>query len=432
ARPRGGRALRRGRLQQPRGAGPGSRRAMGTGRGRVPEARRPRAEPRGHRAGCRQLREVDPDCGDRGAGERRPGEARSQVAHERSRGHGPVRAGPGRPLARPVAPPRRRRELPRAQGQPELPGPAGAAALDRGLDQRGAEQVQRAGPGLQHDATPLSRLRDRELHRIRGEGLLQGGGGSVHRSPGPVRHARAHGVGARARAHEVVGVRLVFATVALLATAAPARTADEIPPPPAAFFNDYARLVSPDEAARMNEKLRRFADETSTQLLVVVFPRLPEGASLEEFTVATAQSWRVGQKKHDNGAILFVFVQDRKLRLEGGYGLEGALPDAVAKRVIAAGVAPGLRARRPPRGLDAAIAAMIAAPRGEYQAEPRRAAGGGGLPPVVVLVFVVLLFIVISSISSRASRLAGPGYRSRTYGRRGPWWGGFGGGGYGG
>jgi uncharacterized protein len=227
-------------------------------------------------------------------------------------------------------------------------------------------------------------------------------------------------------------VKLRLAAVALLATAVAAGAADALPPPPAAYFNDYANLVSADEAARMNEKLRRFADETSTQLLVVVFPRLPEGAALEDFTVSTAQSWRVGQKKHDNGAILFVFVGDRKLRLEVGYGLEGALPDAVANRIISEVVAPAFRAGRPAQGLDAAIDAMIAATRGEYQAEPRRARGRGGLPPVVVLVFVVLLFIVISSVSSRVSRMGSPGYRSRTYGRRGPWWGGFGGGGYGG
>jgi len=229
-------------------------------------------------------------------------------------------------------------------------------------------------------------------------------------------------------------VKLRLATVALLATAVAAGAADALPPPPAAYFNDYASLVPADEAARMNEKLRRFADETSTQLLVVVFPQLPEGASLEDFTVSTAQSWRVGQKKYDNGAVLFVFVADRKLRLEVGYGLEGALPDAIAKRIVSDVVAPEFRAGRPARGLDAAIDAMIAATRGEYKAEPRPAAGGGGLPPMAVLIFVVLLFIFISSVSSRAQRrMGGPLSRSRTYGRGGPWWGGGGfGGGWGG
>jgi len=69
-------------------------------------------------------------------------------------------------------------------------------------------------------------------------------------------------------------------------------------------------------------------------VLVVLFPELPS-PSLEDFTIRTAQAWRVGQKKLDNGVILFVFVKDRKLRMEVGYGLEGALPDALAARIIA-------------------------------------------------------------------------------------------------
>lgn len=230
-------------------------------------------------------------------------------------------------------------------------------------------------------------------------------------------------------------MRLLVATIALLARAAAAGAADSAPPPPAAFFNDYARLVSSDEAARMNEKLRRFAEETSTQILVAIFPELPEGAALEVFTVDTAQAWRVGDKKHDNGAVLFVFVKDRKMRLEVGYGLEGALPDAIAKRIVADTVTPEFRAGRPARGLDAGIDAMIAATRGEYKAAPRRARDGGDVPLVVILIFIVLLVVFISAASTnRTSRIGGPSSRSRTYGRNGPFWGGggFGGGGYGG
>ncbi len=230
-------------------------------------------------------------------------------------------------------------------------------------------------------------------------------------------------------------MRLLVATVALLARAAAAGAAEGTPPPPAAFFNDYAHLVPADEAARMNEKLRRFAEETSTQLVVAIFPELPEGAALEDFTVNTAQAWRVGQKKNDNGAVLFVFVKDRKMRLEVGYGLEGALPDAIAKRIIADTVAPEFRAGRPASGLDAGIDAMIAATRGEYKAGPRRPQDGGSVPLVVVLIFLVLLLVFISAASAnRTARMGGPSYRSRTYGRNGPFWGGggFGGGGFGG
>ncbi len=226
-------------------------------------------------------------------------------------------------------------------------------------------------------------------------------------------------------------MRQFLATVALVATGAAAGAAEGLPPPPTAYFNDYAGFVSADEAARMNEKLRRFADETSTQLLVAVFPQLPEGKALEDFTVNTAQAWRVGQKKLDNGAVLFVFVKDRTMRLEVGYGLEGALPDAIAKRIIAETVTPEFRADRPARGLDAGIDAMMAATRGEYKAARRAQGSGGGLPLVVILIFIVLLLVFISA-ASRASGVGGPYYRGgRTYSRRGGYWGGggFGGGG---
>lgn len=228
-------------------------------------------------------------------------------------------------------------------------------------------------------------------------------------------------------------MRLFLATLALLAQVVATGAAEGLPPPPPAYFNDYASFVSTDEAARMNEKLRRFAEETSTELLVAIFPQLPEGTSLEDFTVRTAQSWRVGQKKLDNGAVLFVFAKDRKMRLEVGYGLEGALPDAIAKRIIADTVTPEFQAGRPARGLDAGIDAMMAATRGEYTAPPRRAeGGGGGVPLIVIIIFMVVLLVFLSNVS-RSGRVGGPLSRGRTYGRGGTsWGGGFGGGGFGG
>ena len=108
----------------------------------------------------------------------------------------------------------------------------------------------------------------------------------------------------------------------------------------------------------------------------------------------------MGQKKLDNGAVLFVFVDDRKMRLEVGYGLEGALPDAIAKRIVADTMTPEFRAGRPARGLDAGIDAMIAATRGEYKAPPRRARRDDKrVPPIVILIFVVLMLVFISAAS---------------------------------
>src|SRR5262249_52981124 len=162
-------------------------------------------------------------------------------------------------------------------------------------------------------------------------------------------------------------------------------------------------------------KLKQFADQTSTQLVVAIFPSLPEGRALEEFTVETAQSWRVGQKAHDNGAVLFVFARDRKLRIEVGYGLEGALPDAIAKRIVADTVVPGLRAGNPVAALEGGIDAMMAATRGEYKPPPRAQAAQQGQSVLLVIVFIVVLVIVLSALS----RAQDQSRFGRTYGRRG-------------
>jgi uncharacterized protein len=136
---------------------------------------------------------------------------------------------------------------------------------------------------------------------------------------------------------------------ALLCSGAPSSAEEPLPPPPAAYFNDYAGVVSAGDAARLDAKLGQFAKETSTQVVVAIFDHLSSPA-LEDFTVRTAESWRVGRKDWDNGAVLFVFVKDRKLRIETGYGLEGALPDALARRILDDQVVPHLRQGTGPAG----------------------------------------------------------------------------------
>ena len=103
--------------------------------------------------------------------------------------------------------------------------------------------------------------------------------------------------------------------------------------------------------------------------MVAIFPKLPS-ASLEDFTIRTAQAWRAGRQKLDNGVVLFVFVADHKLRLEVGYGLEGALPDALANRIIQDEIVPRFRANDPAGGMRAGVEAILKATRGEYKPEP--------------------------------------------------------------
>ncbi len=226
-------------------------------------------------------------------------------------------------------------------------------------------------------------------------------------------------------------MRAFLACCALLAAAPSALRAEEpLPPPPKAHFNDYAGVVSADEASRLDAKLAEFEKQTSTQIVVAIFRELPS-PSLEDFTIHTAEAWRVGQKKLDNGAILFIFVNDRKMRIEVGYGLEGALPDALAARILDEQVRPRLREGDWAGALEAGIDGMMAATRGEYTAQPRRSQTKGSPLAFIILVVFALIFVAL------ARRGSGYASRGRTYGRGGWggggfWGGGFGGGGFGG
>src|SRR4029077_9905367 len=121
---------------------------------------------------------------------------------------------------------------------------------------------------------------------------------------------------------------LVAAFVALLATKSHA--AEVIPPKPDRYFNDYAGVISKSAALRFNEELARFERETSDQVVVAIFTKMQSESDIADYTQRVAQAWGVGQKERRNGVVLFVFVEDRKMIIQVGYGLEGALPDVSA------------------------------------------------------------------------------------------------------
>src|SRR5439155_11536757 len=108
------------------------------------------------------------------------------------------------------------------------------------------------------------------------------------------------------------------------------RAAEVIPPKPAGYFNDYAGVVSQSAATQFNEQLAQFERETSDQVVVAVFRKMQSDSDIADYTQRVAQAWGVGQKEQRNGVVLFVFTEDRKMFIQVGYGLEGALPDATA------------------------------------------------------------------------------------------------------
>ena len=110
--------------------------------------------------------------------------------------------------------------------------------------------------------------------------------------------------------------------------------AEVIPPAPTHYFNDFASVISVETVDQLDKKLQQLEKETSAQVVVAIYPKMQTESSIEDYTLRIAEKWGVGQKGKDNGAVLFVFIQDRKMFLQVGYGLEEKIPDALAKQII--------------------------------------------------------------------------------------------------
>ncbi len=188
------------------------------------------------------------------------------------------------------------------------------------------------------------------------------------------------------------------------------RGAETIPPAPARYFNDYAALVPAADANALNAQLEQFERASSNQLLVAIFPRMLSDSSVEDYTVRVARAWRVGQQAKKNGAVLFVFMAEHQLYIQVGYGLEGALPDATAHDIIESILKPAFRANDYAGGLRRAVAAMIAATKGEYRGTGGTNAGELKVGALWVLknyewifIGVVVVIWLISAFVRRAS-----------------------------
>jgi len=132
----------------------------------------------------------------------------------------------------------------------------------------------------------------------------------------------------------------------------------EIPPTPAQWLVDSAHVLSAADAEALNQKLRGFEQSSGVQFIIYTFPSL-DGEAIDDFSIRAAEKWKIGNKKYDNGIILFVFVQDRKMRLEVAYGLEATITDAYSSRVIREVIAPKLAAGDWPGGLNAGAEAIM-------------------------------------------------------------------------
>ena len=204
-----------------------------------------------------------------------------------------------------------------------------------------------------------------------------------------------------------------------------------MPPKPARYFNDYAKITSIEVQKQLDRRLEDLEKTNSTQVLVAIFPKMQSDSSIEDYTVRVAQSWGVGRKEKNNGAVLFIFPEDRKMYLQVGYGLEGALPDATAKDITEFRIKPHFQKRNYDAGVIEGVDSIIKAVRGEYQGTGRTiAAQRRGNKNWIPIVIFLLFFLAVASTKRRRRGWIYGG--SGRHGWGGPiiWTGGGGGGGW--
>jgi len=169
-------------------------------------------------------------------------------------------------------------------------------------------------------------------------------------------------------------------------------------PPLRGRVNDYAKLLTQERAVALEAQLEKFEQETGHQIAVLTIPSL-EGDSLEDFSIRVAETWKIGKKGFDNGAILLVARDDRKLRIEVGYGLEGVMPDAIASRIIREVITPRFRSGDYAGGIEAGVNSILKVTRGEAlpeRARPapeRTASEGASLHNILMITAMLALFI---------------------------------------
>jgi uncharacterized protein len=189
----------------------------------------------------------------------------------------------------------------------------------------------------------------------------------------------------------------------------------QLPEPmvPPRLVNDFTGLLSADQQALLNNKLLAFNDQTSTQIYIITYDDL-HGYPANEFAATLGERWGIGQKGKDNGIVILISPANRDMSIQTGYGLEGVVPDAIAKRIIEKEISPAFREGKYYEGLDAATSTLISLTKGEFTAdEYKRKTDGGSYVPFIIV--VIILFIVFSSLNSSKRRAYSPGKAI-------PWW----------
>lgn len=183
--------------------------------------------------------------------------------------------------------------------------------------------------------------------------------------------------------------------------------AQTFPEQPDRLVNDYTNTLTQAEVSQLEQKLVAFDDSTSTQIAVVLIKSL-EGYDVADYAVRLAEKWGIGGSKNNNGVLLLASLGDRKVTIQTGYGVEGALPDAIARRIIENEIKPGFKTGNYFGGLDQGTSAIISYTKGEYKEarkKPQQGKGPSGF--VIFLIIMVIIFLISRKGGGGGSQVIG-------------------------
>lgn len=172
--------------------------------------------------------------------------------------------------------------------------------------------------------------------------------------------------------------------------------AQDYPAKPTTLVNDYTGTLSEAQKQQLEQKLVAFDDSTSNQISIAIIKSVGE-YDINDYALGLGRSWGVGGAKKNNGIMIVVALGDRKIAMQTGYGLEGALPDIITKRIIENEIKPSFKAGDYYAGLDAGTTAIIKYTKGEYKSDgPKtgKQGNGGGMGSIAIIVIIIVIVII--------------------------------------
>ena len=199
-------------------------------------------------------------------------------------------------------------------------------------------------------------------------------------------------------------LRVFWVALAFLPSFLGAQT-DVFPPKPepAVYVNDFSNWLDRNQVAMLEEKLRRYHDSTSTQLVVMIRPDLGD-YDKSSYAIELGNRWGIGKKSKNNGVVMLIKSEqpDRGIFIATGYGTEGALPDILAGQIIRNTMGPFFREKKYYEGIDAGTNEIIKALSGEFKNDGEPGDAKAGM--VVLVIFLIVFFLILFFVFRAAKR----------------------------